>query len=153
MKNQALNFATYHWSDLSTDLLYDLMRIRQEVFIVEQECPYLDADGKDQKGYHVTMEFQNQLVGYTRLLPLIVSYPDYTSIGRVVIGKSARGKGWGYPLMQYSIDQCKALWPNDKIKISAQAHLKGYYEQCGFEWTGEEYLEDDIPHIGMIESK
>ncbi len=153
MKKTELKFSSYQWAELDIDTLYDMMRLRQEVFIVEQDCPYLDADGKDQKGHHVTMRHQEQLVGYTRLLPSGISYPAYTSIGRVVIDKNARGNGWGYLLMQYSIDKCKALWPKEQIKISAQAHLKAYYEQCGFQWTGEEYLEDNIPHIGMVESK
>lgn len=143
-------FVCNKWSELDTDTLYKILALRQEIFVVEQNCPYLDADGKDQYGYHITTYDGDTLVAYTRILPRGVSYQAYASIGRVVIKESFRGRSLGYPLMQYSVDKCHALWANEKIKISAQAHLKGYYTKCGFEWTGEEYLEDDIPHIGMV---
>lgn len=144
------NCQVKYWSELSTDLLYEIMQLRQKVFIVEQECPYLDADGKDKESYHITAYHSGKLIAYSRLLPQGISYQEYTSIGRVVIDPDYRGYGWGYPLMQYSIDKCLTLWPKKKIKISAQAHLKAYYIKCGFKYTGEEYLEDNIPHIGMV---
>lgn len=138
------------WNELDTTMLYDILQLRQEVFIVEQDCPYLDADGKDQDSHHVIFYNESKLVAYTRLVPKGISYEDYVSIGRVLNHESARGKGIGKDLMNYSIKKCKELFPNDKIKISAQVYLLKFYQDLGFEETGERYLEDDIPHCGMI---
>ena len=131
--------------------LYATMRLRQEVFVVEQDCPYLDADGKDQSSHHVLGEDEKgELHAYTRLVPKGISYPDYPSIGRVVTSAAVRGRGEGYPLMRFSIERCEALFGNGPIKISAQRHLQGYYGKLGFVATGEAYLEDGIPHVAMV---
>ena len=146
-----LNYFCLQFDELSLDQLYDILRLRQEVFIVEQDCPYLDADGKDQKSYHVIGIDQNKkLQAYTRLVPPGISYEQYVSIGRVVTSSEVRGKGQGSPLMKYSIRQCQELWPQHKIKISAQVYITKFYKELGFEKVGEQYLEDDIPHIAMI---
>lgn len=137
--------------DLSHDQLYDLMRLRQEVFIVEQNCPYLDNDGKDQEAYHVLgLDDSGKIQACTRLVPPELSYPNYSSIGRVTTSAELRGKRQGTPLMQYSIERCFALWPSHSIKISAQTYIVKFYNSLGFEETGTEYLEDNIPHIAMI---
>lgn len=127
------------------------MVLRQEVFIVEQNCPYLDADGKDLYSWHLlARDASNQLVAYTRLLPLGVSYPEYVSIGRVVSAPAARGTGAGREVMQRSIEMCRHLFGSESIKIGAQTYLLRFYESFGFRSTGEEYLEDGIPHTKMV---
>ena len=127
------------------------MQLRQEVFVVEQNCPYIDADGKDIYAWHLLgRDETGKLVVYTRLLPTGVSYENYSSIGRVVSNSSVRGKGTGQILMKESIKRLKKLCPNDKIKIGAQSYLKKFYESFGFEKCGDEYEEDGIPHIPMI---
>jgi ElaA protein len=162
-----IQFTCKPFADLTVYELYDIMALRQEIFVIEQNCPYLDADGKDLKGWHLmgrqisdrnapTSETQQEgmaLVVYTRLLPKGVSYDDYASIGRVVSSTSVRGSGAGKILMQQSIEMMEKLFPNDPVKIGAQTYLLKFYESLGFESTGEEYLEDDIPHTIMILKK
>lgn len=135
---------------LTLEQLYQLLKIRQEVFIVEQDCPYLDNDDKDQPAWHLWAEQDGQIIGCTRLLPAGISYPTYSSIGRVLTHSSSRGTGLGKELMHRSIKKTKDLFPNQPIKISAQSYLKRFYEDLGFRQCTEEYLEDDIPHIGML---
>lgn len=144
----------YHckpFEELTRAELYALLALRQEVFIVEQHCPYLDADGKDQSAWHLLgMTTDGQLATYSRLLPVGVSYEGYVSIGRVITAPFARNRGLGRPLMEAAIGWVEAQWPSERIKISAQAHLQGYYTSVGFRVQGEVYLEDGIPHIGMV---
>jgi ElaA protein len=135
---------------LSLDELYALMILRQEVFIVEQNCPYLDADGKDQQSHHFMMYDGDKLIACTRLLPRGLSYPEYQSIGRVVTHADARGTGAGKVLMQESIRVCLELFGENAIKIGAQSYLLRFYASFGFVSTGEEYLEDGIPHTKMV---
>ncbi|HMQ49919.1 MAG TPA: GNAT family N-acetyltransferase [Saprospiraceae bacterium] len=136
---------------LSVQELYDVMALRQKVFVVEQNCPYLDADGKDVAGYHLLGYSQSaELLACTRLLPKGVSYPDFASIGRVVSSPDHRGQGIGVLLMQESIRWCRQLFPDDPVKIGAQCYLTRFYESLGFEAVGDTYLEDGIPHIKMI---
>ncbi len=146
-----MTFTCKPFYELSLDELYAIMALRQEVFVVEQHCPYLDADGKDRLGFHLCgYTSEQQLLAYTRLLPLGVSYEKYASIGRVVSAPSARGTGLGKALMQESLRQAQLLFPGKPLKISAQSYLIRFYRSFGFETVGEEYLEDDIPHIAMI---
>ncbi len=146
-----MNFTCLSFEQLTSHQLYDIMALRQEVFIVEQHCPYLDADGKDQKSLHL-MGYSNNgiLLAYARLLPKGLSYKNYNSIGRVVISPKARSQGHGRPLMLEAIAAMLHHFGDGAIKISAQAHLKKYYASLGFEVVGEGYLEDGIPHIGMV---
>lgn len=148
-----MNILCQSWNELDTNLLYDILQLRQEVFVLEQDCPYLDADGKDQHSHHVLFYKNDQLVAYTRLVPKGISYDDYVSIGRVVNHQSIRGQGIGKQLMEYSIEKCKELFPDNKIKISAQVYLLKFYTELGFKETGDRYLEDDIPHCAMVYSK
>ena len=126
------------------------MSLRQEVFVVEQNCPYLDADNKDQCSYHLMIHEDNALVAYARILPKGESYDAYCSIGRIATAPSHRKKGIGRKLTRYAIDQCNLVFPHDEIKISAQSYLLDFYKEFKFEEVGEEYLEDDIPHKAMI---
>lgn len=146
-----MNFTCKLFKDLTVYELYDIMALRAEVFIVEQNCPYQDADGKDLDGWHLMGHTpEGNLVAYTRLLPKGISYPEYASIGRVVNSPKVRGTGAGKVLMEASIKEIKRLYPNDKIKIGAQSYLLKFYESLGFVSTGEEYLEDNIPHTSMV---
>lgn len=146
-----MRFQICTFQELQLEELYAFMALRQEVFVVEQDCPYLDADGKDQLGWHVMLfDEKGQLGAYTRLLPPGVSYEKYSSIGRVVSSEHVRGKGYGKAVMERSIQAIKELFPEAAIKISAQTYLLKFYNDLGFQEVGEEYLEDDIPHIGMI---
>lgn len=146
-----LNFSCLPFHQLTTYELYDIMALRQEVFIVEQNCPYLDADGKDPHCWHLMgRNPAGRLLCYTRLLPEGLAYEGFVSIGRVVSSPLARGAGAGKLLMQRSIDMCIHLFGNQPIKIGAQSYLLKFYEGFGFASTGEEYLEDGIPHTKMI---
>lgn len=146
-----LTFSCLPFYQLSPYELYEIMALRQEVFIVEQNCPYLDADGKDPGSWHLMgRDASGKLICYTRLLPEGLSYDGYVSIGRVVSAPEARGTGAGKILMQRSIQMCAHLFGNQPIKIGAQSYLVKFYENFGFRSTGEEYLEDGIPHTKMI---
>ncbi|MEN0002930.1 MAG: GNAT family N-acetyltransferase [Bacteroidota bacterium] len=144
-----LSFQCLSFPELTLDQLYALLALRQNVFVVEQDCPYLDADGKDQAAWHLLGYEGEQLVAYTRLLPKGISYSKYAAIGRVVTDQSTRGKGYGRLLMQESIKQCQLLFGESPIKISAQTYLLDFYTSLGFQAVGEPYLEDGIPHVGM----
>ncbi len=145
-----INFTCKAYSDLSKNELYAILWLRAKVFIVEQNCPYQDLDGKDQKSYHVIGVKDDMIAAYSRIIPPGVSYENYSSIGRVVCDPSARGNGLGKTLMRFSIDTCKELYPDKPIKISAQTYLQRFYNALGFAEVGDEYLEDNIPHIQMI---
>lgn len=145
-----LNYLLKTFSELSTTELYDILALRQEVFIVEQDCPYLDADGKDSIAHHLMAYKGKELMCYTRILDKGISYDQYSSIGRVVNSSKIRGKGEGFQLMVKSIEACKELFPSTDIKISAQVYLRAFYEKLGFVSNGDFYDEDNIPHMGMI---
>ena len=144
-----LSYILKEYQKLTTAELYEILRLRQEVFIVEQDCPYQDADGRDQPSHHLMGWAEGQLHSYARLVPKGVSYPDYASIGRVITSQHIRRKGYGIPLMQKSIEAIKQLYPGENIKLSAQAYAIPFYTSLGFVTSGTEYLEDDIPHIAM----
>ena len=137
---------------LTLEQLYAIMALRQDVFVVEQHCPYLDADGLDQIAYHLMgHDEQSRLATYVRILAPGASYKEYASIGRVVTAAFARGKRLGRPLMRAAIEQVYQLYgAATPIKLSAQAHLQSYYGSLGFERVGDMYLEDGIPHVGMV---
>jgi ElaA protein len=146
-----LHFSCLPFEALTPEELYQILALRQEVFIVEQNCPYLDCDGKDLKSWHLSgKNSEGQLCAYTRLLPLGVSYPEFTSIGRVISASSARGTGAGRAIMQKSIEMTRFLFGNKPIRIGAQKYLLAFYESFGFIADGPDYLEDGIPHIEMF---
>lgn len=145
-----LQFSCFTFEELGVYQLYEALALRQEVFVVEQNCPYLDCDGKDPASWHLLgRDTSGRLVCYTRLLPEGLAYDGYVSIGRVVSSPSARGTGAGRELMTQSISMCRQLFGNQPIKIGAQSYLLRFYESFGFVSTGEEYLEDGIPHTKM----
>lgn len=145
-----INWNCKHHTELSTQELYAILRLRAEVFVVEQQCVYLDVDGQDLLGdtCHLMAWREQQLVAYLRLLDP-VQHDGNVVIGRVVTAPSARGQGIGHDLMVQALDHAGRKWPGQPIYLSAQAHLQGYYGRYGFEPVGEVYLEDGIPHIGM----
>lgn len=146
-----ISFTCLPFNELSTYALYEILALRQEVFVVEQNCPYQDCDGKDLQSWHLMgRDASGKLVCYTRLLPKGVSYDHYVSIGRVVSSPSVRGTGVGKILMEESIRMCRKLFGTQAIKIGAQTYLLRFYEGFGFRSTLEEYLEDGIPHTKMI---
>jgi ElaA protein len=130
--------------------LYEILRLRSLVFVVEQQCIFLDMDTLDQPAFHLMGWEGDNLVAYTRLLDKGTAYPDYPSIGRVVSAPEARGKGVGRLLMQESIRQVENLFGRQPIKIGAQYYLKSFYGSLGFLQAGDIYLEDGIEHIAMI---
>ncbi len=132
--------------------LYAIIQLRNEVFVVEQNCVYQDADDKDQKSYHLAGWDGEILVAYTRIIPPGISYTQ-ASIGRVVTSTKYRKTGVGKILMQESISKAFNLFNCTEIKIGAQVYLTKFYESLGFFKTGNEYLEDGIPHIEMTLSK
>jgi len=148
-----MNITWYHkhFRDLNTTELYQILQLRNEVFIVEQNCPFQDLDDKDFKCYHL-MGFDTvsqKIMAYTRIVPAGVSYEE-ASIGRVVSSPLARGAGIGKQLMKKSIELLEELYGGVSIRIGAQLYLKKYYESFGFQQDSEIYLEDGIEHILMV---
>lgn len=138
------------FNEFSVDELHDVFQLRSEVFVVEQDCVYQDIDGKDRKALHVIGSDDNgNIVAYTRLFDA-GDYFEKASIGRVVVSEKARTFGYGHDIMKASIAAIQQYYNKTSIKISAQTYLKKFYESHGFAQVGEEYLEDGIPHIGMI---
>jgi ElaA protein len=137
------------FEELSTIELYKILHLRAEVFVVEQNCPYQDMDGKDFKSYHLLGFAENELLAYTRILPAGISYKE-ASIGRVVTSPKTRGTGAGKELMKESIQCIEKLFGTVSVRIGAQCYLKKFYESFGFEIASEEYLEDNIPHVEMV---
>ncbi|WP_289658932.1 GNAT family N-acetyltransferase [Flavobacterium panacagri] len=137
------------FDELTNHEMYAMLRLRSEVFVVEQNCPYQDLDNKDQKGFHLLYYVDNELAGVTRLLPKGISYEEI-SIGRVVIAQTHRGLGLGVKLMEASIAGCEEKFGKEPIRISAQYHLSKFYQSLGFAEQGEVYDEDGIPHISML---
>jgi len=148
-----VRFRCVPFYDLTLDELYAMLRLRAEVFVVEQNCVYQDVDNKDQRSFHLlAFDQENDLIGYTRLVPKGTSYKEYPSIGRVLTSEKVRRNGSGKILMKKSIEEIQRLFGEKEIKISAQCYLDKFYRSLGFVPIGDEYLEDDIPHVAMIYS-
>jgi ElaA protein len=137
------------FQELTVDELYALLKLRSEVFVVEQNCVFLDQDDKDQKCHHLLLYSGDELVGYSRLVPAGLSYPKM-AIGRVITSASARGKGYGRVLMELSIDYCQKLFGVGDIRLGAQTYALGFYASLGFIADGDRYDEDGIEHIEMV---
>ena len=136
-----------HFNELTSVELYEILQIRAEVFVVEQNCVYQDLDNKDKGAYHVFLHEDGKVKAYLRVLAAGVSYED-ASIGRVLTIQ--RGTGLGKQLLLEGIKVAKEKFNADKIRISAQSYAKGFYEQVGFKQVSEEYLEDGIWHMEML---
>jgi len=144
-----MNWTCVPFDGLTVQQLHDVLKLRSEVFVVEQNCVFLDIDGLDAKTWHLLgTDDDGKLLAYTRLIPPGVKAPD-ALIGRVVTSPAARGGGTGRALMAESVAQCERLWPGHAITLHAQAHLERFYAGFGFAPVGEQYMEDGIPHIEM----
>lgn len=143
-----INFVTKTFFELTQQELYALLQLRSEVFVVEQNCVFLDMDGLDEKAHHVLGFHENKLVAYARLFPKGITY-DEASIGRVATSSSMRKMGFGKLLMQYSKQEVQRLYKTTTIVIGAQCYLKKFYNELGFVEEGAMYLEDGIEHITM----
>ncbi len=146
-----LEIKTKTFQELTRDELYQLLQLRSEVFVVEQDCVYQDIDGKDDKALHVLGFKNDKIVAYTRIFKSGF-YFDEASIGRVVVKNSERKNQYGYAIMKASISAIKNIYNETTIKISAQTYLKTFYTNLGFQEVGKGYLEDGIPHIGMVKN-
>ncbi|MCL6462213.1 ElaA protein [Flavobacterium micromati] len=133
---------------LSVHELYDMLRLRSEIFVVEQNCVYLDLDGKDKIALHLLGKTEGEIVAHARLFQAGISF-DNASIGRVTVDPKHRDKKWGHQLMREAIAGIEHNFGESKITIGAQLYLKKFYESHGFVQISEMYLEDDIPHIEM----
>lgn len=152
MKKEGLIFKIKQYEFLTREELYQVLQLRAEVFIVEQDCVYQDIDGKDDKAVHVLGYKGNQLVAYTRIFKP-GDYFEKASIGRVVVREQERAHKYGYDLMKASIQAVSDYFDVTIIKISAQEHLSRFYNNLGFTQVGKGYLEDGIPHIAMIKNE
>lgn len=146
-----------HWSlkrfqQLTVDELYRIIRLRIDIFVVEQNCPYPELDGKDMhpEALHLFSTINNEVAAYMRIFPPGVSYPNQTSLGRVVTNEVFRRQGLGRQLLSKAVEILDQRWPDKVCHISAQAYLQDYYAKQHFIAEGEGYLEDDIPHIAML---
>lgn len=143
-----MNFAVKTFNELSVNELYEVLKLRSEVFVIEQNCNYQDMDDKDKVALHV-MSFDGlELVAYARILAPGISYKE-ASIGRVIVNKNFRGKDCGRELMKVCIDKTLSQFKVNQIVISAQYYLLKFYRELGFVEEGDIYPEDDIPHIKM----
>ncbi len=146
-----MEFKVKTFKELTTSELYEILQLRSEVFVVEQDCIYQDIDFKDQKALHVIGTKKDKIIAYTRLFNS-GDYFNTPSIGRVVVKDTERKYGYGHDLIKASIQAIIDNYNETKITISAQTYLQKFYESHGFKQVGDEYLEDGIPHIKMVKS-
>ena len=144
-----MNIVIKYFHQLTTQELYNILQLRSEVFVVEQNCIYQDIDGKDQKAVHIFIKENKDVLAYSRIFDER-EYFENPSIGRVVVKKGKRGIELGKKIMLEGAKYIKETFTNKKIEISAQKYLKDFYSDLGYDFTGNEYLEDGIPHIRMI---
>ncbi len=143
-----MEFIFKKFRDLTLEELHDILKLRNAVFVVEQNCPYQDVDDKDLDSYHLFSYMNNSLIAYCRILPPGLSYEE-PSVGRVCVDLAHRNKKLGEVLMKQCLSKTRELFQNQDVVISAQNYLLKFYKQLGFKEEGEVYLEDDIPHIQM----
>lgn len=140
------------FDELNAEEIYEILKIRNQVFIVEQQCPYLDCDGRDMKSYHLFLENNNEIAAYLRIIEKGVSYNEI-SIGRVLVNSKYRGKGLARDMMKEAIGYISNQLNETSIRIEAQAYLIDFYKSLGFKQTSKVFLEDNIPHIEMLYTK
>jgi len=145
-----MNTVIKKFIELSTEEIYNILKLRSEVFVVEQNCVYQDIDEKDKKATHLFLEKNNDIIAYTRIFKKGDYYEENPSIGRVVVSKKERGKNLGKEIMLNSIEFIKKELEGRKIELSAQKYLDKFYRDLDFYSEGEDYLEDGIPHQRMF---
>lgn len=158
LNNVILENVQWHakmFNELNVNELYDILKLRIDVFVVEQTCFYPDLDDLDRAPqtlhcFAYSPTDKKTLIAYSRILPKSTSYKEHISIGRVATSSLYRKNKLGYSLMAYTIETCQAIYPKESIKISAQAHLEKFYQHFGFVCQSDVYLEDGIPHIAML---
>ncbi|MDA8816099.1 GNAT family N-acetyltransferase [Gammaproteobacteria bacterium] len=148
MINKEIKYIWKAFDELSSDELYAMIHLRQKVFIVEQDCPYIDADYTDQDAFHLLVYKNNDLIGYLRAFKPGIKY-EGSSLGRIVTEINSRGLGIGKEIIKEGVNFLSREFPNHEIIISAQHRLEHFYIDLGFSARGEVYLEDDIDHIQM----
>ncbi|MGB1728547.1 MAG: GNAT family N-acetyltransferase [Crocinitomicaceae bacterium] len=138
------------FQELSLEEFHDIIALRIQIFIIEQNCPYQEVDGKDKLAHHLFFKNEmDEIIAVTRILPQGISY-DEVAIGRVVVHEDYRGTGLGNQLMADSMNFVRDKYGEVPVRLSAQKHLENYYGNHGFKSTGKEYLEDGIPHVEML---
>ena len=149
MEKSNIEYKSQLFEELNTIELYNILKLRQIVFVVEQECIYLDTDDKDLSSHHFSLYIDNKLLGYARITPPGLRFTE-VSFGRLAIHPDLRGQSFGRKLVGKLLERIHRLYPKENIKISAQSYLEKFYQGFGFETCSKEYLEDNIPHIEMI---
>lgn len=144
-----LQIETKTFEELTTIELYEILQLRSEVFVVEQDCIYQDIDGKDEKALHILGKKEGKIVAYTRCFAPNI-YFEEAAIGRVVVKETQRKFGYGHEILKASIEEIQQRYQTTTIKLSAQQYLTHFYEAHDFQQIGEGYLEDGIPHIAML---
>jgi ElaA protein len=147
-----ITWELFRFDEMTTDALYEILALRQAVFIIEQHCPYQDADGRDRNSHHLLgKDPEGRLVAYLRIVGPGFRFPE-PSIGRVIVRSDLRGRGLGKVLMEEGLRSCTQLYPDRPIRLSAQRHLQTFYEKLGFALVGDgnPYDEDGIPHVEML---
>lgn len=143
---------TWHgWEGMAPDVLYAFLRLRSEIFVVEQNCVFPEMDGRDPHCEHLCGWDGAELVAYLRLVPPGVRTPE-VSLGRVVVGARARGRGLGRAVMLEGLARCARRYPGQPVKVSAQKHLEPFYSSLGFVTGGAPYDEDGILHVDMVKA-
>jgi len=138
------------FQELSLEEFHDIIALRIQIFIIEQNCPYQEVDGKDKLAHHLFFKNEmDEIIAVTRILPQGISYEE-VAIGRVVVHEDYRGTGLGNQLMSDSMNFVRDKYGDVPVRLSAQKHLENYYGNHGFKSTGKEYLEDGIPHVEML---
>lgn len=145
----SLQYQILNFRQLGLDQLYDILALRSEVFVVEQQCYYQDPDGLDMFAHHLMALDGVRIVGCARILPP-GKESDYASIGRYALAQSARGKGQGRAFFSYAVQQTQKLYPKQTLYIQAQQYLQRFYESFGFEMTGEPYEDAAVMHVDML---
>lgn len=144
-----LDWRWYAWRQLPPDVLHAFLKLRSDIFVVEQNCVFSDMDGRDPACEHLCGFEGETLVAYLRLVPPGLKSPE-AALGRLVVLKSQRGKGHSHRAIELGLVRCAERYPGIAVRIQAQAHLAGFYGSLGFQPTGTEYLEDGIPHVDMV---
>lgn len=147
-----MKFQLKTFNELTTTELYNILKERTDVFVVEQNCPYPEVDGKDLQSYHLFKEENGEIIAYLRILPPGVSYPEL-SIGRVLVKEDYRGQKLAQQMMEEALSYITSELKETTVKIQAQHYLEDFYRSFGFEVISEVYLEDGIPHIDMLLKK
>ena len=146
-----LQLETKTFQELTISELYEILQLRSEVFVVEQDCVYQDIDGKDEKALHILGKKEGKIVAYTRCFAPNI-YFEEAAIGRVVVKETERKFGYGHQILKASVEEIQQRYQTTTIKLSAQQYLTHFYETHNFKQIGEGYLEDGIPHIAMLKN-